>query len=151
MKLPPLTAGCSLALPTPTLAPIVALLIMVASACSAGGSQPPTTATTTSLPATTPVPPVSESESESYRVVVAGDISCLPGRPVTTAECQMGATADLVASLDPDVVMPLGDLQYELGKAADYEASYATNWGRFRDVTRPVVGNHEYTLSLIHI
>ena len=77
--------------------------------------------------------------------MAAGDISCLAETPVTTAECQMDATADLVASLDPDVVMPLGDIQYELGKAADYEASFAKNWGRFKDLTRPVIGNHEYT------
>ena len=80
-----------------------------------------------------------------FRIVAAGDISCLAGTPVTAAECQMDATADLVESLDPDVVMPLGDLQYELGKRPDFDSTYATNWGRFKDITRPVVGNHEYT------
>jgi 3',5'-cyclic AMP phosphodiesterase CpdA len=93
----------------------------------------------TSAPITT-VP-----EVEPFRIVAAGDISCLASTPVTASECQMEATAQLVESLDPDVVLPLGDLQYELGRAADYEASYARNWGRFKAITRPVIGNHEYT------
>lgn len=97
-----------------------------------------TTTATTQATTTTPEP-------EPFRIVAAGDISCLAVTPVTAYECQMGATADLVASLDPDVVMPLGDLQYELGKRPEFDESYATNWGRFKDITRPVVGNHEYT------
>ena len=94
---------------------------------------------------TTEPPTTTTTERAPFRIVAAGDISCLAGTPVTSAECQMAATADLVASLDPDVVLPLGDLQYELGKRADFDTTYATNWGRFKDITRPVVGNHEYT------
>ena len=77
--------------------------------------------------------------------MAAGDISCLAETPVTASECQMEATAQLVESLAPDAVLPLGDLQYELGRRADFDASYERTWGRFKDRTRPVVGNHEYT------
>jgi hypothetical protein len=116
--------------------------------CSSGADRPQaataTTATTTTDAATTTTTTTAPAV-DPFRIVAAGDISCLASTPVNIAECQMDATAQLVESLDPDVVMPLGDLQYELGKRADFDAGYATNWGRFKDRTRPVVGNHEYT------
>ena len=112
-------------------------------ACNPDGGSERTTATTATSTTTTTT--TSAPATQPFRIVAAGDISCLPGKPVTAAECQMDATAQLVESLDPDVVLPLGDLQYELGKRADFDSTYATNWGRFRDITRPVVGNHEYT------
>jgi 3',5'-cyclic AMP phosphodiesterase CpdA len=40
--------------------------------------------------------------------------------------------------------MPLGDTQYETGNAQDYATAYDKSWGRFLDITYPVVGNHEY-------
>jgi acid phosphatase type 7 len=139
MKLPPLTVGCSLALPTPTVLVLVVLLLSVAGGCAAAPARPAPPSTTTDVPSTTTTAP------SAVRVVAAGDISCEPGMATTSAECRMGATADLISALDPDVVLPLGDLQYDFGKADDFVASYATNWGRFKDRTRPVIGNHEYT------
>ena len=76
--------------------------------------------------------------------MAAGDIACVPGMASTPSQCQHEATARLVESLDPDVVLPLGDLQYEYGEADNFAASYDPTWGRFKDRTRPVVGNHEY-------
>jgi 3',5'-cyclic AMP phosphodiesterase CpdA len=78
------------------------------------------------------------------RLVAAGDIACVPGKATSNVECQMAATASLVESLRPDVVLPLGDLQYELGKADDFSQSYDASWGRLKPITRPVPGNHEY-------
>ena len=77
-------------------------------------------------------------------LVAAGDIACVPGAVATAGECQMEATASLIESLDPEVVAPLGDLQYERGEAPNFAASYAKTWGRFGDRTRPAPGNHEY-------
>jgi hypothetical protein len=121
----------------------LALLALLALLAGCSGDEPPDAApaTTTVAPATT----TTSAPAEPFRIVAAGDISCTASTPIRADECQMGATADLVASLDPDVVMPLGDLQYEFGRAADFAASYERNWGRFKDRTRPVVGNHEYT------
>ena len=121
-----------------------AAAVLALAGCSAESTLPPA-ATGTTAPRSTTTTDTSEPVGKPFRIVAAGDVSCLAETPVTAAECQMVATAELVASLDADVVMPLGDVQYELGKAADYEASYANNWGRFKDITRPVVGNHEYT------
>jgi hypothetical protein len=129
-------------------------VVLVTGACGASSSRSdargePDDRIPTLQPSTSTEPSQKRSaeppEVEAYRVVAAGDISCLGGTPVNTAECQMDATAQLVESLDPDVVLPLGDLQYQLGKRADFDAAYATNWGRFKAITRPVVGNHEYT------
>ena len=77
-------------------------------------------------------------------VVAAGDLVCQPDDETTSAQCQHEATADLAESLDPDYVFALGDLQYPHGEAANFEAGYDKTWGRFKDITRPVPGNHEY-------
>ena len=63
----------------------------------------------------------------------AGDIACDPADPDfdagagTATACRMGDTSDLLAAAD--VVMPLGDIQYESGRAR-----------ALRCVLRPVVG-----------
>ncbi|HVM09553.1 MAG TPA: metallophosphoesterase [Acidimicrobiales bacterium] len=80
----------------------------------------------------------------AVRVAAAGDISCKPGLAVTASQCEMEATARLVEQFDPAFVLPLGDLQYEYGELANFQTSYDKTWGRFRDRTKPVVGNHEY-------
>jgi len=88
--------------------------------------------------------PERSTEVDGPMLVAAGDIACVPGAVATAGECQMEATASLIESLDPEVVAPLGDLQYERGEAANFAASYAKTWGRFGDRTRPAPGNHEY-------
>lgn len=50
----------------------------------------------------------------------------------------------LVTSLDPSFVLGLGDLQYETGTKADFDAAFAKTWGQFGDILKPVPGNHEY-------
>ena len=106
----------------------VAVLLLVGG-CAGGG---PTGDPTEPPPGSAPGEPV-------VRVVAAGDISdCTP------AECVAADTAGVVTELDPDLVLTLGDTQYESGTTAEYEAEYARTWGRFLDITRPAVGNHEY-------
>jgi 3',5'-cyclic AMP phosphodiesterase CpdA len=77
-------------------------------------------------------------------LVAAGDIACAPGRPETLTECRHARTADRVEALEPDAVATLGDNQYELGQLANFEAAYEPTWGRFKAITHPAVGNHEY-------
>jgi hypothetical protein len=72
-------------------------------------------------------------------VAAAGDIAC-PGRPCDSQE----ATARLVARMNPDAVLALGDTQYERGQYREYLRSYDPTWGRFKSRTYPVPGNHEY-------
>lgn len=85
---------------------------------------------------------------------------CEPDRPLTVstagatvvavgdvADCAGGRQMDVAASIAriaPNAVFALGDLAYPNGSMDDYLDCYAPSFGRFRDITRPVVGNHEY-------
>jgi Glycosyl hydrolase family 99/Calcineurin-like phosphoesterase/Iron/zinc purple acid phosphatase-like protein C len=88
-------------------------------------------------------------DSEAVVIGAAGDISCPPGRKRDKEfrranTCAMDATADLLGTIQPDAVLTLGDNQYPAGSLADFNAMYARNWGKYRDITFPVPGNHEY-------
>lgn len=52
-------------------------------------------------------------------------------------------TAELVAK-EPGTVLALGDLAYVEGTPEEFAACYQPTWGRFKDRTRPVPGNHEH-------
>ena len=73
----------------------------------------------------------------TYVLVGAGDIagcSSLEGA---------AATAKLIEQI-PGTVFAAGDLAYERGTTEEFSRCYGTTWGRFKDRTRPVAGNHEY-------
>jgi acid phosphatase type 7 len=84
------------------------------------------------------------SPGSTVRVVAAGDIACPPEYPTTPRQCQQDATAALAERLHPELVLPLGDTQYEDARAHTYAASYAHSWGALRSISRPTIGNHEY-------
>jgi hypothetical protein len=46
--------------------------------------------------------------------------------------------------LRPGVVAALGDTAYDRGSPQEFIECYDPSWGRFKDRTRPAVGNHEY-------
>jgi Calcineurin-like phosphoesterase len=83
-------------------------------------------------------------------VAAAGDIACDPedkefNRGLGVADaCHQKQTSDAVLSLRPHAVLALGDTQYEAGTPPDFRDSYDPSWGRFKSITRPVIGNHEY-------
>ncbi|MBZ5527525.1 MAG: metallophosphoesterase [Acidobacteriia bacterium] len=52
-------------------------------------------------------------------------------------------TAKLIESI-PGTVFAAGDLAYEHGSAREFADCYGKTWGRFKDRTRPALGNHEY-------
>ena len=54
-------------------------------------------------------------------------------------------TARVVEENRPTAVLALGDTQYEHGEYANFLGAYEHSWGRFKQLTRPAVGNHEYT------
>jgi hypothetical protein len=54
------------------------------------------------------------------------------------------ATAARVVRLHPSVVLALGDLAYPAGTQPAFDHAYGPSWGRFKSITRPVPGNHEY-------
>lgn len=53
------------------------------------------------------------------------------------------ATAELLDDL-PGFVFTAGDNAYESGTAAQFEECYGASWGRHRDRTFPVLGNHDF-------
>jgi len=69
-------------------------------------------------------------------ILAAGDI----GDCQRTTDDMTGALLDTLAG----VVMPLGDNAYENGTDSEYTNCYAPNWGRQKDRTHPVAGNHDY-------
>jgi hypothetical protein len=97
-----------------------------------------------------PATPVPAPAARDPVIAAAGDIACSPSMPAynggagTADQCQMRATSDLLVAGGFTAVLALGDLQYENGALADFEASYDPTWGRLKDITRPAPGNHEY-------
>jgi hypothetical protein len=53
------------------------------------------------------------------------------------------ATAKLIDNI-PGTVFAAGDLAYPDGSDEQFAKCYGPTWGRFKDRTRPVPGNHEY-------
>lgn len=81
---------------------------------------------------------------DSIVVVAVGDMVCGTATPASY-DCVHAETATLAASLRPNAVFALGDLQYETGSLADFGAFYHPTWGLLKQITYPVAGNHEYS------
>lgn len=115
-------------------------------------ATPTTSLPTNSAPTPTQIPatPTPVSNGSSAVIVAAGDIACDPasssfnGGNGSSSSCRMKATADLIAAQNPTAVLPLGDIQYYCGSHEAFLRSYDLSWGRFKSITYPAVGNHEY-------
>src|SRR5919108_3922054 len=75
----------------------------------------------------------------------AGDLVC-EGLPTNPSTCQQQATSDLLVGRRLAAVLALGDTQYESGALTAFQQFYEPTWGRFKSITRPVIGNHEYRI-----
>jgi hypothetical protein len=93
------------------------------------------------------------TEAATVRVVAAGDISCAADDPDfnggqgTATGCRMLATADVASALQPQDVLLLGDLQYGTPNLNGFLVSFDLNWGRFKTISHPAAGNHEYDVA----
>ena len=110
--------------------------------------QPTLAPTPTPAPTPSPSPsplPTPTPTGKTVTIAAAGDIACDPASNVgAPQDCDQAATADLIGSLRPTAVLPLGDNQYEDGTLAAFQAVYAPTWGKYFSITHPAVGNHEY-------
>jgi len=101
------------------------------------GSQPPQLVITTgSVPTPTPTPTLAEG---SVTFVGAGDIS----------DCNNDndeLTAQLLDAI-PGTVFTTGDNVYESGTSEQFANCYDPTWGRHKDRTKPIPGNHDYRTS----
>lgn len=74
---------------------------------------------------------------KTYVLVGAGDIaSCKDPEGAQ-------ATAKLIEQI-PGTVFAAGDLAYESGSDAEFKNCYDATWGKFKERTKPALGNHEY-------
>src|SRR5919201_3569232 len=76
-------------------------------------------------------------------VGAAGDIAC-SSLPKNSDSCQQQATSDLLGTQPLAGVLMLGDGAYEDGTLAQFQTFYDPTWGRFKAITHPAIGNHEY-------
>jgi hypothetical protein len=71
-------------------------------------------------------------------VTIAGDIA---GGDAGTNDT---ATSNLVLNVKPTAALTAGDNAYVSGTLSEYQSDYDPTWGRFKSITRPAPGNHEY-------
>jgi hypothetical protein len=82
--------------------------------------------------------------------MAGGDIACAPnatgwnGGNGTATVCAQKRTSDLVQGSGATAVLTLGDTQYDSAFTSEFMGSYDPSWGRFRSITHPVAGNHDY-------
>jgi len=127
---------------------VVAALV----ACSAGnvspeGDQQPsvTASPTTSLP--------KPEAPKAVTIVAVGDIACDPTSPYYEGMpgfCEHEGVARQVGRFvdeGAEWFVPLGDIQYENGEYAAFREVYDKSFGRFKDITAPVAGNHEWYIE----
>lgn len=74
-------------------------------------------------------------------IAAAGDIACGPSGG---GGCRQMATSDLLVGQGLSAVLTLGDNQYECATADEMAFGYDPSWGRVKNITKPVPGNHEY-------
>jgi hypothetical protein len=110
--------------------------LAVTLALAVGGCASGPTGDRSQAPSPSRVDVRSAAWPDAVRIAAAGDIASSP--------TSGAGTASLVQSLDPDVVVTLGDNAYPDGSIEDFRSYYEPTWGAFRDITRPAPGNHEY-------
>ncbi|NUS38432.1 MAG: alkaline phosphatase [Lysobacter sp.] len=77
-------------------------------------------------------------QATTVTVAGAGDLCS----DITPGDCVK--TSDLVIAINPTVALAIGDNAYASGTLAEYTSNYDPAWGRFKALTAPVPGNHEY-------
>ncbi len=128
---------------------VLAVSVIASLALTSCSRVPVEPAASASAPAVPSSPRSTSSEpgpetDEPPVVAAAGDIACEPGAAVGR-ECQHKAVSEaILADTAVSVVLALGDNQYPQGAAAGFRSAYDRSWGRFKNRTRPVPGNHEY-------
>jgi hypothetical protein len=131
----------------------VAVALVATAACSSPSRPARDGASVTDAPSRaeqTATPTTTRPPGGDPVVAAAGDIACDPndqafaGGTGTALVCKQSVTATLLDAIRPDAVLALGDLQYESGTAAAFAASYDKTWGRWKAMTHPAPGNHEF-------
>jgi len=112
------------------------VLLVLATACSSSRADPGPASSASS--GSTSSSSAAAAPSGDCLVAAAGDVA---GEDDLENAAR---TADQIAAARPDKVLALGDLAYPEGTAAQFADYYDPTWGRFRSITAPTPGNHEY-------
>jgi hypothetical protein len=105
------------------------------------------------VPAVRPAEPAAASIGPAYRaahlglqagavvVMSSGDIS----PPTNETKVDDHATSEIILAAHPDLVLTLGDNQYETGSGAMFHSAigFDGSWGRIKGLIRPAEGNHD--------
>lgn len=96
--------------------------------------------------------PASRFEIESYQygkqaladspVIVAG-----AGDICDSTGTVCSGTSDKIIEINPTAVFTAGDNAYSSGTLTEFNTRYEPYWGRFKELTNPSPGNHEYGTS----
>jgi hypothetical protein len=92
-------------------------------------------------PASTPITVKTTAGSAGFVLAAAGDIAeqCT----ASSSGCVHPKTAKLVENMGPAAVITMGDNQYDEPTLSDFKNYYDKTWGKFKNITHPVPGNHE--------
>ncbi|MEV7041052.1 discoidin domain-containing protein [Amycolatopsis sp. NPDC051061] len=76
-----------------------------------------------------------------FVLAAAGDIAerCTS----SSSSCAHVKTAKLVDAMKPAAVITMGDNQYDEPTLSDFKNYYDKTWGKFKNITHPIPGNHE--------
>lgn len=90
--------------------------------------------------------------SSVYSVAVLGDIACSPTEKAQVektfaTECKADDVLAQVVAAKPQSVLLVGDLQYDRGLTADFNASFLPSWNKTGLSGYAVPGNHEYGIT----
>ncbi len=130
---------------------LAAASTLLLGACSAGadGADPQRADAGSTSPAPTQSTASPKPEIETSEIVTVGDIVCDPTSPVfdDPQYCRHEVVSRLTNRLvneGAEWFIPLGDIQYQEGSLDAFNAVYDKWFGRFRSITEPVAGNHEW-------
>ena len=94
-----------------------------------------------------PAPPAPPSAPVAT-LVGAGDIAqCGSSGPAASKAEATAKLLDGIPRNSSTVVYTTGDNVYNDGKTSEFNSCYAPTWGRHKDRTRPVPGNHDYNTA----
>jgi len=132
-------------------ASLIAFAVLLCSACGSGDensdspaeTDPPSAlATRAPTRAPTPEPTPVPTPPPDPVLVGAGDMtSCTQENDDVTAALLDAVVARTTGEV---VIFTAGDNVYDYGTLEEYEQCYHPTWGRHKERTRPVPGNHEY-------
>lgn len=85
------------------------------------------------------------SNDTNITVYTAGDIVDCRSKKLASYSIATAKIVDEGIAQNPNaIVLTLGDHTYPIGRQEEFDTCYEPSWGKFKDRTYPIPGNHEY-------